>query len=123
MECTPEVPAPPRLECSGKGWWTMLGWEDANPNANVDASGGVDVDASCVLIMMTFWSIKSCTAPRRVKQLFVECPATRWKLQKRSALYHLGRASGSGRTSGSVRSDATLGKIALSGSTSGVKQR
>ena len=26
MKCTPKVPAPPRLGCFGKGWWTMLGW-------------------------------------------------------------------------------------------------
>ena len=83
MECTPEVPAPPEPECSGRGWWTMLGWEGATPNANVDADGGVDVDvdATCVLITMTFQSIKSYTAPCRVIQLFVECPTTRLKLQ------------------------------------------
>ena len=60
IECTPKVPAPPRLECFGKGWWTMLGWEGADPDAGVDAGGGAEVDAtSCVLIMMTFRSIKS----------------------------------------------------------------
>ena len=60
MECTPEVPAPPGLECSGKGWWTMLGFEGADSDAEVDASGGVDVGAaSCVLIVVTFRSIKS----------------------------------------------------------------
>ena len=60
MECTPGVPAPPRLECSSKGWWTMRGCEGVDPNAGVDAGGGVEVDAaSCVLIMMTFRSIKS----------------------------------------------------------------
>ena len=59
-ECTPEVPVPLRLECSGKGWWTMLGWEGADPNAGVDADGGVEMDAaSCVLMVMTFWSIRS----------------------------------------------------------------
>ena len=80
---TPEVPTPPEPECSGKGWWTMLEWEGATPNACVDAGGGVDEDAaSCVSIEMTFWSIKSCTAPRRVMQLSVECPMTRWKSQK-----------------------------------------
>ena len=80
IECTPEVPAPPRLECSGKGWWTMLGWEDADPNAGEDAGGGAEVDAtSYVLIVMTFRSIKSCTAPHKVMQLLVECPTTRWK--------------------------------------------
>ena len=62
-EYTPEVPAPPEPKCSGKGWWTMLGLEGANPNAE----GGVDVGAvSCVLILMTFRSIRSCTVPRKV---------------------------------------------------------
>ena len=90
----------------------------AVPNAEVDADGGVGVGAaSCVLITMTFWSIKSYTVPCRVIQLFIECPTTRWKLQRRSALYHLGRGSGSGWTLGSVRSDVTLGKTAPSGST------
>ena len=57
MECTPEVPVPLELECSGKGWWTMLGWEGADPDASVDAGGGANVDAaSCVLLMMTFRS-------------------------------------------------------------------
>ena len=74
-ECTPEVPAPLRLECSGKGWWTMLGLGDAVSNAEGDADGGKDVDAaSCVLILMTFRSIRSYTAPCSVKQLSVECP-------------------------------------------------
>ena len=60
MECTSEVPAPPGLECSNKGWRTMLGWEGADLNAGVDASEGADVDAaSCVLMMMTFRLIKS----------------------------------------------------------------
>ena len=77
IECTPEVPTPPRPKCSGKGWWTMLGLGGADPNAEVDADGGVDVDAaSCVLIVMTLWSIKSCTAPRSMMQLFVECRTT-----------------------------------------------
>ena len=57
--CIPEVPVPPRLECSGRGWWTMLGWEGANPNAGVDADGGAEVDASCVSITIVFDSIKS----------------------------------------------------------------
>ena len=78
IECTPEVLAPPEPECSGKGLWTMLEWEDATPNACVDAGGGVDEDAaSCVLITMTFRSIKSCTTPHRVRQLFVKCPTAR----------------------------------------------
>ena len=76
-ECTPRVPASPGAECSGKGWWTMLGWEGTTPNAEEDADGGVDVDAPCVLITITLRSIKSCTAPHRVRQLFVECPMTR----------------------------------------------
>ena len=60
IECTPGVPAPPGLECSGKGWWTMLRWEGVDPDAGVDAGGGADVDAaSCMLIVMTFRSIKS----------------------------------------------------------------
>ena len=55
MECTPEVPASPGLECSGKGWWTMLGLGGADPNAGEDAGGGVEVGAaSCVLMTMTF---------------------------------------------------------------------
>ena len=55
IECTPEVPAPPGLECSGKGWWTMLGWEGTDPDAGVDDGGGAEVDvASSVLMMMTF---------------------------------------------------------------------
>ena len=124
MGCTPEVPAPPGPECSSKGWWTMLGLEVADPNAEADAGGGVDVDAtSCVLMTMTFRSIRSCTALRNVKQLSVKCLATRWKLQKRFARYHPGSGFGNGRISGSLRSDATLGKTALSGSTSGVKRR
>ena len=55
----PKVPAPPGLECSGRGWWTMLGWEGAKPNAGVDADGGVEVDASCVSFTIVFDSIKS----------------------------------------------------------------
>ena len=74
-ECTPEFPTPPELEYSGKGWWTMLGLGDAVSNAKGDAGGGVDVDAaSCVLILMTFRLIRSCTVPRSVKQLSFECP-------------------------------------------------
>ena len=96
----------------------------ADLDAEVDADGGVDVDAtSCVLIVMTFRSIKSWIAPHRVKLLSVECLVTRWKLQKRLALYQCGNGFGSGRISGSLRSDTTLGKTALSGSTSGVKRR
>ena len=77
-ECTLEVPAPAEPECSGKGWWTMLGLGGAVPNAEGDADGGVEEDAaSRVLILMTFWSIKSYTAPHRVKQLFVKCLTTR----------------------------------------------
>ena len=123
MECTPEIPAPPRPECSSKGWWTMLGLGSADLNTDVDADGGVGVDAaSYVLITMTFWSIRSCTAPRSVKQLSVECPTTRWKLQKRFARYHPRSGFDGGQISGSLRSDATLGKTALNSSTSGVKQ-
>ena len=58
--CIPEVLAPLRLECSSRGWWTMLGWEGANPNEGVDVGGGAKVDvASCVLITMVFCSIRS----------------------------------------------------------------
>ena len=124
MECTPEVLAPLGPECFGKGWWIMLGLGGADPNADEDVDGGVGVDAaSSVLITMTFRSIRSCTVPRSVKQLSVECPATRWKLQKRFAWYHPGSGFDGGRISGSLRSNATLGKMALSGSTSGVKRR
>ena len=49
MECTPEVPVPPGLECSGKGWWTMLGWEGADPDACVGAGGGVESLVATVL--------------------------------------------------------------------------
>ena len=123
IECTPEVLAPLGPKYFGKGWWTMLGWEGATPNAGKDADGGVDVDvASCVLITMTFRSIKSCMVPRRVKQLSVECPATRWKLQKRFVRYHPGCGFGGGQISRSLRSNATLRKTALSSSTSGVKR-
>ena len=60
MECTLELPVPLELECSGKGWWTMLGWEGVDPDVGVDASGGAEMDAtSCMLMMMTFRSIKS----------------------------------------------------------------
>ena len=58
-ECIPEVLAPPRLECSSRGWWTMLGWEGAKPNAGVDAGGGAEVDASCASITMVCDSIRS----------------------------------------------------------------
>ena len=56
----------------------MLGLGGADPNVEVDAGGGVDVDAaSCVLIVMTFRSIRFYTAPRKVTQLLVECLTTR----------------------------------------------
>ena len=56
----------------------MLGLGGAGPNVEWDADGGVDADAtSCVLILMTFRSIRSCTAPRKVMQLFVACPTMR----------------------------------------------
>ena len=58
-EWIPEVPAPPGLECCGRGWRTMLEWEDANPNAGVDAGGGAEVDASCVSITIVSDSIRS----------------------------------------------------------------
>ena len=58
-EWIPEVPTPPGLECSGRGWWTMLEWGDANPNAGADADGGAEVDASCVWIVIVFDSIRS----------------------------------------------------------------
>ena len=58
-EWIPEVPAPPRLECFNRGWWTMLEWGDANPNVGADAGGGVGVDASCVWIVIVFNSIRS----------------------------------------------------------------
>ena len=81
-ECTPEVPAPPGPECSGKGWWTMLGLGDAVSNAEGDADGGVDVDAATyVVILMTLLSIRSYTVLRRVMQLLVECSTTQWKSQ------------------------------------------
>ena len=51
-EWIPEVCAPPELECSGRGWWTMLEWGDANPNAGADAGGGAKVDASYVSIVI-----------------------------------------------------------------------
>ena len=58
-ECIPEVPAPPGLECSGRGWRTMLGWEGAKPNVGADAGGGAEVDASCVSFTMVCCSIMS----------------------------------------------------------------
>ena len=59
----------------------MLGWDGVDPNVGEDAGGGVEVDAaSYVLIVMTFWSIRSWIAPHRVKQLSIECPMTLWKL-------------------------------------------
>ena len=44
-EWIPEVPVPLGLECFGRGWWTMLGWEGAKPNVGVEADGGAKVDA------------------------------------------------------------------------------
>ena len=88
-----------------------------------DADGVCAGAASCVLMAVTLQSIKSCTAPRSVKQLSIECTVIRWKLQKRFARYHPGSGFSGGRISGSLRSDATLGKMTLSGSTSGVKRR
>ena len=57
-EWIPEVPTPSRLEYSGRGWWTMLEWGDANANAGADADGGVEVDASCVWIVIVPDSIR-----------------------------------------------------------------
>ena len=70
MEWIPEVPAPAELECSGRGWLTMLRCWDADADAGADAGDGAKVEAaSCVLITMTIRSIKSYIASRREKQL------------------------------------------------------
>ena len=58
-EWIPKVPAPPRLEYSGRGWRTMLEWGDADANARADAGGGAEVDASYVSITIVSDSIRS----------------------------------------------------------------
>ena len=81
------------------------------------------MDASCVSITIVPDSIKSWIAFRKVKQLSVECPTLRWKLQKRFTLYQCDSGFGGGRTSRNRRSDATFGRTAFSGSASGANFR
>ena len=58
IEWTPEVPVPPELGRSGKGWLTMQGYWGARTGAGVDDGAAVEA-VSCMLIMMTLQSIKS----------------------------------------------------------------
>ena len=58
-EWIPEVPTPLKLECSSRGWQTMLEWGEANPNAGADAGGGAEVDALCMPITIVSDSIRS----------------------------------------------------------------